>query len=377
MPPPDAPERGGSSISRGANPPPPLDESQKADAKKRGITPTSTQQHFSEPKPKQHAQTPTPPERKGLGVAQAEGTPGAFGKTTNKPPAPEVSKRSPPPSASRKPPDTQGRGVAIVEDQPVSRGNFLSHLPLLGVETRGVERGPPAIRVFKKQTVVDKRAKSPEEEPIPDHLLTRRPNNPFGFGFSIDLKTLLAKLPQPKSTRKSRAVFLGPDKVRNQSKSPNKGKKARAKSRAAALGSDDAAPAVPAPIRKVKTRDLDIQAPETALRTRDSDIQAPDAGMVVARNTREAAVQAGASASESDSETMLARQKLVTAGEDVIVWRMRAETAEGRLAEALAKLAAEERRRKEAKAEAEDERGEKERARRDLGASVRPPRRWL
>jgi len=217
--------------------------------------------------------------------------------------------------------------------------------------------------------VVDKRAKSPEEEPIPDHLLTRRPNNPFGFGFSIDLKTLLAKLPQPKSTRKSRAVFLGPDKVRNQSKSPNKGKKARAKSRAAALGSDDAAPAVPAPIRKVKTRDLDIQAPETALRTRDSDIQAPDAGMVVARNTREAAVQAGASASESDSETMLARQKLVTAGEDVIVWRMRAETAEGRLAEALAKLAAEERRRKEAKAEAEDERGEKERARRDLGAS--------
>jgi Mg2+ and Co2+ transporter CorA len=335
-----------------------------------------------------------------------------------------------------------------------------SHVPLLGVAKRDVEKGPAISK--KAQEILDKRrqphepekisfveekaaakpkaksravivppAETPKEaaekpkekpekksravqlppdepkepkepqEPIPDQALTRRANNPFGFGFSIDIKKLLAKLPKPKdkpaSAKKSRAVFLGPEKIqRKRSRSPPKNNK---KSRAVAL--DDGSPPRGAPARKIKTRDWGVQAPETERRFRDSGIQAPDSGMLVTRDSavqataapksassaaqavceqadassvakpdvREFAAQVGASASDADSEMMLVRQKLVTVEEDVTVWRMRAEAVDGRLAEALARLAAEARVRKEAEAELAREKEEKELLRHDLAAA--------
>jgi hypothetical protein len=90
----------------------------------------------------------------------------------------------------------------------------------------------------------------------------------------------------------------------------------------------------------VTRRDSGVQAPcdGMAPRTASFAIQASsdtaDAAATAVADTRELAVQVGVTGADSESETMLARQKLVLVEEDVVLWRSRAESADSRQAEA-------------------------------------------
>jgi hypothetical protein len=129
---------------------------------------------------------------------------------------------------------------------------------------RGTEipkpKPPPPPPLEKKSRA----AEIPPEEPreARDQPLTRRVINPFGLSFTLDLKNLLAKIPNPKNKRKSRAAFVGPGSPPRSPRKRSPQKKSRAM-------------AIPSP---VKTRDWGVQAPEIARRFRESGIQAPDSG---------------------------------------------------------------------------------------------------